>query len=157
MMRRISACLCVLPGRRQGNLLDCVRARVAESAGAGGFRRLPVTMTVPPWEKPALMVRWLALVTLVEVAMGAIAAGADAQAGRAARGTQEIQETWVALATLARPSAPVGHPPTMQAEAKGTPSCRGKDRARGATEPGLTVALKMTVGTVRAQMRSPTP
>ena len=154
-----SARSCVLLVRRQGNLLDRVRARVAVTVSVKvavsgqevGFRRLPVTMTVPPWEKPALMVRWLALAEMVTVA---IAVGAVAPAGRAARVTQEIQITRV---TLARASASADRQPTMQAVAKGTPKCQGKDRAQGATGPGLTVALQMTVGTVRAQMRSPTP
>lgn len=82
---------------------------------------------------------------VVRQAMGATAVGADAQAGRAAR------------VTLAMASAPVGRQPLRRAVARGTPRHLGKDRARGATGPGLTVALKMTVVTVRPQMPSPIP
>ena len=138
-----------------------VEVKVEVGARQVGFRHLPVPMAAPRWEKPASMARWLALVAALEMglpleramcqemyqAMGATAVGADAQAGRAAR---------VIPVTLEMASAPVGRLPMTRAVAKGTRKCRGRDRARGAAEPGLTVALKMTVETVRAQMRSPT-
>ena len=113
-----------------------------------GVRHLQVPMAVPTREKPVLMARGLALVVAVQMgpamdramrqAMVATAVGA----GRAAR---------------AMHSARVGHQPMMPAQAMVALKCRGKDRLGGAAEPGLTVALKMTVGTVRGRMPSLTP
>ena len=140
----------------QDKLTECGRVRVAGKVATKvavsvrwvGVRHLQVPMAVPTREKPVLMARGLALVVAVQMgpamdramrqAMVATAVGA----GRAAR---------------AMHSARVGHQPMMPAQAKVALKCRGKDRLGGAAEPGLTVALKMTVGTVRGRMPSLTP
>lgn len=148
--------------------MDRVKARVALKAGVGaqqvGVRHLPVKMAVPICQMPVLRVgRLVREVRVVRVAalemglpserpirpaihpaMGATAVVADARAGHADRATPAVA------------SAPVGRQPMVQGPAKGTPKCRAKDQAGGATGPGLNVALKINVGTGRAQMRSPT-
>ena len=129
-----------------------VATKVAVSVRGGGVRHLQVAMAVPTREQSVLMARVLALVEALLVALQ-MGPAMD----RAMR--QEMVATAVGAGRAARAmhSARVGHRPTMPAQAKVALKCRGKGRLGGAPEPGLTVALKMTVGTVRGRMPSLTP
>ena len=128
-----------------------MKVKVAVGARGAGFRRLPVPRATPTWENPALMVRRLVPEAVL---------GPGQPTDRATDATAVVAGAQAGLAARAMASALAARRPMIPVQAKVVPSCRGKDRGedwvRVAIEPGLTVALKMTGGTVRAQMRSPT-
>ena len=133
-----------------------VATKAAVSVRWVGVRHLQVPMAVPTREKPVLMARGLALVAALE--MGPVMGPAmDRAMDRAMRQAMVATAVGAGRAARAMHSARVGHQPMMPAQAKVALKCRGKDRLGGAAEPGLTVALKMTVGTVRGRMPSLTP